>query len=178
LSEHAQQHGFTALELMVALAIVAIVLAMAVPSFKNYGWNLRMKTAMDAMHTDLQLARGRAISHNIQTVMCPSTDAHECSRASDWHPGWIVFSDLNGDRRRQTGEPLLKHGNTVEFLAINSSRSRKHIRFYPNGSAPGSNTSIIFCDQRGPLFAGRISISNTGRIRMERGGSMPKSACL
>ena len=126
-----------------------------------------MKTAMDVLQTDLNLARGRAISDNIQTVICPAIDGHNCSGLSDWQDGWIVFTDLNGDRHKQEGEPLLKSANAVEFLDISSSRSRSYLRFYPNGSAPGSNISILFCDQRGAEYAGRIIVSNSGRIRVD-----------
>ena len=82
-----QQKGITALELLVAMAIAAILLATAVPSFKNYSWNLRMRTAMDMLQTDLNLARGRAISHNIQTIICPATDSSDCSGESNWQQG-------------------------------------------------------------------------------------------
>jgi type IV fimbrial biogenesis protein FimT len=160
-------HGFTALELMVTMAIVAILLTTGVPALKNYGWNLRMKTAMDVLQADLNLARSRAITHNIQTVICPAVDNKDCSGRSDWQDGWIVFTDLNGDRHRQDGEPLLKHANAVELLNINSSRSRSYLRFYPNGTAPGSNINILFCDKRGTEHAGTISVSNSGRIRIK-----------
>ncbi len=90
------------------MTIIAILLAAGVPAFKNYSWNLRMKAAMDMLQTDLNLARGRAISHNIQTIICPAPDSDDCSGQSAWHDGWIVFSDLNGDRHKQEGEPLLK----------------------------------------------------------------------
>lgn len=172
-----EQHGLTALELMVTMAIVAILLATAVPAFQNYGWNLRMKTAMDVLQTDLNLARSRAISHNIQTVICPASDSDDCSGLSNWQQGWIVFTDLNGDRHRQDGEPLHKQAGKVEFLSINSSRSRSYLRFFPNGTAPGSNISILFCDKRGAEHAGKIVVSNTGRIRMETNGSKPTANC-
>ena len=164
-----RQQGLTALELLVTMAIVAILLAAGVPAFKNYGWNLRLKTAMDVLQTDLNLARGRAISHNIQTVICPAINSKDCSGLSDWQDGWIVFTDLNGDRHKQDGEPLLKYASAVEFLDISSSRSRSYLRFYPNGTAPGSNITILFCDQRGAAHASKIAVSNSGRIRMETG---------
>ena len=172
-----KHQGITALELMVTMAIVAILLATGVPAFKNYGWNLRMKTAMDSIQTDLNLARGLAISHNIQTIICPATDNTGCSGNSEWHNGWIVFTDLNGDRNRQPGEPLRKHATAVEFLIINSSQSRSFVRFSPNGSAPGSNISIGFCDSRGASYAGRILVSNSGRIRTETGGIKATENC-
>lgn len=159
------------------MAIVAILLAAGVPAFKNYGWNLRMKTAMNALQTDLNLARGRAITHNTQTVICPTSGINECSGEPDWESGWIVFTDLNGDHQKQAGEPTIKQADATEFMKINSSRSRSYLRFYPNGTAPGSNISILFCDQRGSDHAGKILVSNSGRIRMETKGIEASENC-
>ena len=162
---------------MVTMAIVAILLATGVPAVKNYSWNLRMRSAIDMLHTDLNLARGRAISHNIQTIICPAADATECSGLSRWQDGWIVFTDINGDRQKQDGEPLLKHAGAIEFLNIHSSRSRTYLRFYPNGSAPGSNISILYCDKRGAEHASRIIVSNSGRIRVDTDAVQSSEDC-
>lgn len=175
LKQH--QTGITALELMVTMTVVAILLTVGVPAFKNYSWNLRMKTAMDSLRTDMNLARGHAISHNIQTIICPATSSDDCSGNSAWQHGWIVFTDLNGDRSKQDGEPLRKHSGPVEMVDISSSQSRNNLRFYPNGSAPGSNLSILFCDQRGAGHAAIIAVSNTGRIRTQSGGITPTANC-
>lgn len=171
------KQGFTALELLVTMAIVAILLSAGVPAFKNYSWNLRMKTAMDSLQTDLILARRRAINLNTQTVTCPATGGGICSGNSDWQNGWIVFTDLNADRQRQAGEPLLKQAGAVEFINISSSAARSYVRFYPNGSAPGSNMTIRFCDDRGAQHAGKISVSNSGRIKLQSGGIKPTGNC-
>ena len=162
---------------MVIMTIATILLTAGVPAVKNYSWNLRMKTAMDTMRTDMNQARGHAISHNIQTIICPATGSDDCSGNSNWRHGWIVFTDLNGDRSKQDGEPLLKHTGPIELLNISSSQSRRDVRFYPNGSAPGSNLSILFCDERGAGYAGIIAVSNTGRIRMQPGGVGPTENC-
>lgn len=171
------KQGFTALELLITMAIVAILLSAGVPAFKNYSWNLRMKTAMDSLQTDLNLARRRAIGLNVQTVTCPAAGTATCSGNSDWQNGWIVFADLNTDRQRQASEPLLKQSGAVEFININSSASRSYVRFYPNGSAPGSNMTIRFCDDRGAQKAGKISISNSGRIKLQSGGIKSTENC-
>ena len=172
-----RQFGVTALELMVTMTILAILLSTAAPSFRNYSWNLRMKTAMDVLETDLNLARSRAITHNIETIICPADGKLDCSTQPDWQKGWIVFTDLNGDRQKQKGEPLHKQAGPVELLHINSSRSRSKLRFSPNGTAPGSNMSILFCDKRGADYAGKITVSNSGRIRKQAPGTMQGVNC-
>jgi type IV fimbrial biogenesis protein FimT len=170
--------GFTALELMTAMAIAAILLATAVPAFKNYGWNLRMKAAVDTLQTDLNLARSRAISLNTRTVVCPAVRSIECTDSGAWHNGWIVFVDVNADRQHQPDEPILKQSGAVDFINISSSAARSKLRFYPNGSAPGSNLSILFCDKRGAQYAGKIVVSSSGRIRQQTGGIEANADCL
>ncbi len=169
--------GFTALELLVTMAVIAILLTVGVPAFRNYSWNLRMQAAMNTLQSDLKLARGRAISHNTQTVICPAASADDCSGRSAWQEGWIVFGDLNSDHRKQAGEPLVRHADATAFLNITSPGSRSFLRFYPNGSAPGSNATILFCDARGAAHAGVITVSNSGRIRSDTGGTEPSENC-
>ena len=176
--QKAQAPGFTALELLVTMAIIAITLAIAVPYLKNYNWNLRMQTAMDTLQTDLTLTRSSALSYGIQTVICPAATKNECLRNSEWHKGWMVFADLNGDRQRQEGEPLLKKANAIGLLTISSARSRSNLRFHPNGTAAGSNASVLFCDKRGSRYARKVILSNTGRIRTDSDGISPTAACM
>ena len=172
-----QPLGFTALELIVTMSIIAVLLAMGVPAFENYGLNLRMKTAMEQLQTDLKLARGHAISHNIKTIMCPSSKGIDCSAQPVWQDGWIVFADINGDRRKQDSEPLLRYSGALARLNINSSSTRTYLRFFPDGSAPGSNITIRFCDRRGAAYSGIITVSNSGRIRLRATGSEPTEDC-
>ena len=173
-----RKYGFSALELMTAMAIVAILLSTAVPAFKNYSWNLRMKTTMEILQTDLNLARSRAISLSTATVICTADELPVCTTSGVWQHGWIVFTDINGDRQRQPGEPILKQTTAFELIEISSSRSRSTLRFYPNGTAPGSNVSILFCDRRGADYASRITVSSSGRIRAQTGGVESRVNCL
>lgn len=175
--KNAGQRGFTAFELMVTMAIAALLMSTAVPAIKNYTWNLRLRSAIDLLQTDLNLARGRAINHNIQTVICPSADGIDCSGSSNWQNGWIVFTDINGDRQKQTSERMLKQAGMVEFLEISSSRGRTYLRFFANGTAPGTNISILFCDRRGAEHAERLIVSNSGRIRLATDATQTTEEC-
>lgn len=165
------------------MALAAILLATAVPAFKTYTWNLRLKTAIDALENDLNLARSRAINMNATTVICPVESSPQdgdigCAEISRWHKGWMVFADTNEDRQRQSFEPILKRSSEIELLNITSSLARNTLRFYPNGTAPGSNATLVFCDRRGAGFAGKISLSNSGRIVAQSGGVAPRPGCL
>ena len=170
-------HGFTVLEILLVISIVAVVLVMGIPSFRDFGLRQRMSAAIDNLHGHLALARHEAINRNTQVVACPGNRTTGCANSTDWSNGWIVFSDLNGDRQYQAGEILHRVEIGQELLVIHSSPGRTNLRFYPNGSAPGSNGSITFCDLRGPEHARKLVISNIGRIRRDDAPELDPSHC-
>jgi type IV fimbrial biogenesis protein FimT len=169
--------GFTVLEMLLVLTITAILLILGIPALQSYEMRQRMSAGMNLLHTQLALARNEAIRFNAQVVACPGNVASGCSDAADWSEGWIVFADRNGDRRHQQTESVLRVEPGLEQMVIRSSSGRTNLRFYPNGSAPGSNSSITFCDQRGPANARKLVISNTGRIRREEAPEINPGNC-
>ncbi|HLF30189.1 MAG TPA: GspH/FimT family pseudopilin [Xanthomonadales bacterium] len=161
-------NGFTGLELLMVVAIAAILLVLGVPALQDFGLRQRMSAAMNALHTQLELARHEAIHLNAYVVVCPGDGSVGCSGINDWSRGWIVFSDSNGDRQYQPDQDSLQRSEAgLEQIQVQSNSGRSNLRFYPNGSAPGSNTSITFCDIRGPEQARKLVISNLGRIRRD-----------
>jgi len=169
--------GVTALDLLITLTIVTLLLSAGVPAFRSYGQNQRLTAAVSSLQSDLQFARGEAIRLATHTLACPGSPLEGCLTARDWNRGWIVFADLNGDREWQAGESLLKSGAPLAQLAVTSPASRSRLRFFPNGTAPGSNTSITFCDARGTAYARQIRVSNSGRIRRVEAGAGADPLC-
>ena len=157
--------GITALDLLITMMLVALLAATGIPGMREYSLNQQMKSAVAMLHADLSLARNDAISLDASTVACPGSSATGCTGQSQWHPGWLVFVDLNGDRNWQNTEPLLRKASALESMTVQSSTGRQQVHFFPGGSAPGSNSSIVFCDQRGFRGGRKLVISNTGRIR-------------
>lgn len=164
---HGHGTGITVIELMVTLAVAAILLTVAAPSLEAFSNRQRMKAAVNALHNDLMAARSQAVYLNTVVTVCPGVPDSGCTGASDWTGGWIVFEDFNGDRQRQESERLMRHGQSFEAIEIHAPASRQEIRFFPDGSTPGSNGSISLCGRGGPAGAKKLVISNIGRIRRD-----------
>jgi type IV fimbrial biogenesis protein FimT len=174
---HPHPAGFTVLELLVTLTIAAVLLITGLPSLQAFSDRQRMKAAVGTLHNDLLLARSEAVFRGMEVIACPGGRAEGCADSSDWSGGWIVFGDANGDRERQSGEAVLRHGQWFQRLRITGSAGRTQIRFFPDGSAPGSNGSIWFCGMDGPAQARRLVISNAGRIRRDLGPDIDPVLC-
>ena len=82
--------GFTIVELMVALSVLAILLALAVPSFTNATLGARLSSYANDLLASTQLARSEAIKRNAPVTLCRSLDGETCAASGDWQSGWIV----------------------------------------------------------------------------------------
>ena len=89
------QKGFTLTEMMVVTAIVAILLGIAIPSYKYLTTSYRMSAEINNLVGDLQFARGEALKEGNAVTVCISSDGATCTGGANWGRGWIVFSDPN-----------------------------------------------------------------------------------
>lgn len=172
-----QNCGLTALELLITLSLVLVLMIAGFPGLKAYRMNQHIRSASALLYSDLKFARGKAIALNTRTVVCPAGSNEPCSGNSQWHKGWLAFADLNGDRQWQAEEPVLRRINPVDGLTVLSLDSRHQVQFFPGGSAPGSNTSVVFCDQRGLDNGLKIITSNSGRIRQSSLSASDATLC-
>lgn len=165
------------LECLIVICILAILLIQGVPALRDYGLRQRMSASMHALHGHLAMARNEAVRLNSDVIACPGNPPGGCRTDSHWDHGWFVFEDLNGDRVFQDPERVLAAEPGLENISVRSGSGRRLIRFRPNGSAPGSNGSISFCDLRGPMAARKLVISNLGRMRREPMPALALTLC-
>ena len=97
--------GFSLTELMIVLAIVAILLVIGVPSYRSVTWSNRISYEVNELLGDVEFARSEALKQGLTVVVCPSADAVNCSAVSGWEIGWIVFA-TTGDCNATSGSVL------------------------------------------------------------------------
>lgn len=108
--KHLRQRGLTLIELTMAAAVAAILLAIASPSFEQALNGNRLSSAAGEFTAAMQLARSEAIRANRRVTLCRSADGSACSTTGSTWPGWIVFIDSDADGVRGLLEPVVKSG--------------------------------------------------------------------
>jgi type IV fimbrial biogenesis protein FimT len=89
--------GFTLLELMIAITVLAILLGLAIPSFTGVIRQNRVATQSNELVAALALSRSEAVKRGTPVSVCAANAAQSaCSGSNDWSLGWIVFSDATG----------------------------------------------------------------------------------
>ncbi len=69
-----RENGFTLVELLISIVIVTTLLAMGVPSIKDFMKNNRLSAQSNALVTGLQVARSEAVKRGADTVICASSN--------------------------------------------------------------------------------------------------------
>ncbi len=87
-----QQQAFTLIELMVTLAVLAIVLAVAIPSFNTQIQNNRSLALGEDFTTALSFARSEAVKRGGPVTLCAS-NAAQADCGNDWDNGWLIAVD-------------------------------------------------------------------------------------
>lgn len=160
-----RQRGLTLIELVICLAIVAVLATVAIPSFGEMHKNTLRRSSLNNVWHAIFLARSEAIKRNSVVVLCKSRDATRCDNSpGNWARGWLVFENLDRDEPAQldAGEPVLRIYDATEQISVSSNRQTFSFRPVAQGAVNGT---IVFCDSRGSSAARAIIISHTGRPR-------------
>ena len=162
--------GFTLAELIVSLSILAIMLALAVPSFGNIVKSNRAAALVNDLLTDLHIARSEAIKRNQPVTMCKSSDRQTCT--GNWGDGWIIFSDMDRNRKidNDQGDRLLAIsdaiGNSLN-VSWNAFRSDNYVQFSSMGFIHSNNGTFKVCPPDNDVRQARaVIINRVGRARV------------
>ncbi len=158
--------GFTIIELMIVLAIVAVLATVGIPNLADFIKNDRLTGQINTLVGHLALARSEAVKRHVPVIVCSSNDQATCS--GDWDDGWIVFADADSSGSFTAGEQVLRVQQALEGGNTFSSTPGAIVTYDSRGFTPDSNGTFALCDDRGKDYMKSITITNTGRVK--RGG--------
>ncbi|MHA6963024.1 GspH/FimT family pseudopilin [Zobellella denitrificans] len=129
------QTGLTLVELLVAIAVLAVLLTLAVPSFQELRQQYQVRSAGMVVYSDLQLARSEAIKRNRAVTVCFSG-----SGTLDWSYQLLDSADCSGD--------VIQSVSSQYFPSITLT-----------SNYVGTEKKLTFWPRRNTLLAGNVAIS-------------------
>lgn len=175
-----QNRGFTLIEMLIGVAVIAILAGIAAPAFGKLIGRTHAQTVRSQLATALNEARIAAVSRGMHVVVCPSVDQRSCSDTTQWQRGWIVFADANHNRQIDDGEAPISVGQALpDGTAVVGSSGRLRIDYQPDGTARGTNATLTVCDRAsGAAEARTLVINQSGRVRYGSATAANAAACL
>jgi type IV fimbrial biogenesis protein FimT len=174
------KNGFTIIELMLTILVMAVALTIGTPSFLSSLQNNRITSQSNAMIGAISYARSEAVKLNDQAVtMCGSSNLTSCN-TNNWEQGWIIFADTDRNGNRNGAETILRVGEALtgnNTLRLNGFASAASIRFDSQGSVANSGT-FIFCDDRDEDFAKAIVMNVSGQTRPAQDENTPEDSIV
>ena len=103
------EQGVTLIELLIVVAMVAILLTVGVPSFEALANRTQVQGETDQFREAMQRARQEALSRGVAVSVCQRDNNDTCAGGdnAEWEQGWLVFVDDDNDGARASGETIL-----------------------------------------------------------------------
>lgn len=166
-----KKNGFTLIELIIVVTILAIISTLALPYFHEIMAQQEMKKIIHKLTSSIQLAKSHAAIEHRNVVICPSSDHLNCQN-NKWSSGFISFVDNNKNKQVDRDEKIifiestnLKYGN----LDWRGTLSTPSLTFQAeNGLPRGFNGSFYYCSTLYVQKHQRIILSPMGHTRTEK----------
>ncbi len=164
---HRHARGFTLVELLTSLGVLALLTTVGVPGALQLMGNQQLVSARNTLAANLSLARSESIKRR-QPVLVDNVDG-------DWASGWRVFVDPNNNGQLDAGEPLLRQEQSLPkgVIAKGNTPVRHYVRYTPLGNAKLLSGAfqagtLTLCHATGTQAVRRLVLSASGRLRRTR----------
>jgi type IV fimbrial biogenesis protein FimT len=168
--------GFTLVELLVSMAVLAALTAVAIPNLVQFGREARMSMLSNQFLADLANARSEAIKRGRRVVLCKSPDGVACTSSGHWSQGWLVFEDTNNNGLREAAETRISvvEAQPPGWMVKGTFSGAHYVSYHPIGrsqlvsGAMQGGTLTICRTTASPTAGVQVVISLAGRPRSQR----------
>lgn len=167
-----EAQGFTLIELMISIALLAILLGLAAPSYRAFVTSNRLTAQANELVGDLSLARNEAASRSRNVRVCIAASSTSCAGSgSNWAAGWIVWADNNNNGGLDAGE-VIKYtaplAGGVSMVAAGPSNLSSMVYLPFGGFSAGSSTWTFTLCSPGDTAGRAVTVPITGRASAKR----------
>ena len=156
--------GFTLIEVLNSITVLAILLMLTLPSFKTLIMNNRVLAQEDALANSLNYARNVALSQNVTTVTCPMKTQGSATCGTNWQNGWIVVSQPAAGGNILLQSHVSGINDPVLSSVAISAGAATSVTFDSRGIAT-TQANFKVCDNRGGAFAQSVEVLPTGFVQ-------------
>ena len=175
--------GFTLLELVIIVTILAITSAFAAPGVMSMIADNRISSSVNDYVAALQFAKTEAAARISPVTLCKANNnLNNCVAGGDWQQGWVVFADANSNASVDGGEQiLLVHEALDPQITFGATAQlQDFITYRPSGTTSINSAQVlIMCDNRGFIDASRgVLVTITGRGSVMKASDTGQGSCL
>jgi type IV fimbrial biogenesis protein FimT len=171
------QQGFSLLELMTAVAVLGVLLAIGVPSFTQMVRDNRVVADTNELVVALSVARSEAVRRGLPVAVCartgPTTDVCQTGTSNDWANGWLVFTDAAGTVGEVSADDqILQRFDPLSTGVAMLTNNRPVVRFGASGLPPSGAVDTTFTIRHSVCSGNNlrtVKITATGRLHTNKG---------
>jgi len=171
------QQGVNLLEMMAALAVLAILLGLGVPSFTQMIRNNRVVANANELVVTFSAARSEAVKRGLPTAVCartgPTSDECRTGTANDWGSGWLIFTDQAGTAGViDDDDEILQRFAAVPAGITLLTNDRPMVRFAASGLPATGAVDATFTIRHTDCVGNNqrtVKITATGRLHTNKG---------
>jgi type IV fimbrial biogenesis protein FimT len=182
-----RNRGFTLLEALVVLALLAVLLSLAGPNLQSLRQKHQMQSQAEQLQASLLLARSEALRRQQRVTLCVRESSAGagplCATSGTWAQGWVMFVDGNDSGHREASETVLElHGALPEFLKLQGNATvDRYISYGPQGRSQSTSGAfqagtLTLCGA-GQNHVWRVVVYAVGKPRLEKAERQDSANC-